>query len=295
MNNSLSLIELAPVFSNVKKCVQFLCRRNLLKQDEFCCNQQCSKVMDISLSDREIFQCRLCYRHYSIRNGSFWSKSKLKLTMLLAIVYFFSQDIPVTQCVKLLIGNVTKKSVIQWYNYCRDVTSTFFARNRIIFDQVVVHCDESFIGGKRKYNRGRVPNVQPRWVFGIIDNVNHKCFIQFVAKRDINTIIPIITRHVRPGCTINTDGAKIYKHLDYMNYTHNSVNHKDNYVDPVTGHHSNWVENLWSNLKIKLKSIRGSQGNMLDGHDEYMYWYNRKSEGDLFNILLDDISLYYPM
>ena len=51
-----------------------------------------------------------------------------------------------------------------------------------------------------------------------------------------------------------------------MNYTHNSVNHKDNYVDPVTGHHSNWVENLWSNLKIKLKSIRGSQGNMLDGH-----------------------------
>ena len=84
-----------------------------------------------------------------------------------------------------------------------------------------------------------------------------------------------------------------------MNYMHNSVNHKDNYVDPVTGHHSNWVENLWSNLKIKLKSIRGSQGNMLDAHvDEYMYRYNHKNEGDLFNILLTksgDISLYYPV
>ena len=201
---------------------------------------------------------------------------------------------PVSNCVKMLKREVTKKTVIQWYNYCRDIMTTHFVHNPVTFNGVTVHCDESFVGGKRKYNRGRVPQVQQRWVFGIIDNLNHKCYIEFVRKRDINTIIPIITRHVRPGCTINTDGAKVYKHLDFMNYTRNFVNHKDFYVDPITGVHSNWIENLWSNLKIKLKSLRGSQDNMLDGHiDEYIYRYNRKNEGNFFEMLLDDIALYY--
>ena len=171
-----------------------------------------------------------------------------------------------------------------------------FCKKPSEINNVTVHCDESFVGGKHKYNRGRIPRVQTRWIFGIIDNLNHKCYIEFVQKRDVNTIIPIITRHVANGCTINTDGAKVYKHLDYMNYVHNSVVHKNHYVDPITGHHSNWIENLWANLKIKLKSLRGSQGHMLDGHiDEYMYKYNRKNEGDLFTILLQDIALFYPI
>lgn len=51
-------------------------------------------------------------------------------------------------------GNVSKKSVIQWYNYCRDIATTYFARNPVRFNNVTVHCDESFVGGKHKYNRG---------------------------------------------------------------------------------------------------------------------------------------------
>ena len=84
-------------------------------------------------------------------------------------------------------------------------------------------------------------------------------------------IIPIITCHVRPGCTINSDGAKVYKTLSTMNYTHNIVIHKEHFVNPDNGSHSNWIENIWGNLKIKLKSIRGCQNVMLDGHlDEYI-------------------------
>ena len=67
-----------------------------------------------------------------------------------------------------------------------------------------------------------------------------------------------------------------------MNYTHKFCIHERQYVSR-DGTHSNWIENFWSNLKIKLKSKRGSQGRMLDGHlDEYMYRYNRKEEGDIF-------------
>ena len=66
-----------------------------------------------------------------------------------------------------------------------------------------------------------------------------------------------------PGCVINTDGARVYNALNNMNYTHNVVKHKDHFVDPNTGHHTNWIEGFWGNLKMKIKSIRGSRGTML--------------------------------
>ena len=44
---------------------------------------------------------------------------------------------------------------------------------------------------------------------------------------------------------------------------------------------------------MKLKSIRGSQKTMTDGHlDEYLYRYNRKREGSVFNLLLEDIAKF---
>ena len=101
---------------------------------------------------------------------------------------------------------------------------------------------------------------------------------------------------MRPGCVINTDGAKVYKKLDSMNYVHNVCMHKEHFVNPQTGEHSNWIENFWSNLKIKLKALRGSQNNMLDAQiDEYLYRYNRKNEGSIFNLLIHDISVYFPI
>ena len=290
-------LDVSHLFTNVREWITFMRGRNLLVQDLFCCRQICSKVHDSNTSDKEMFQCNICKRRQSIRIRSFWSKSKLPLTILMAILYFFSQDLSVSQCKKLLNKHVSKVSIIQWYNYFRDLMTTYMARNPVRFNNnTTVHCDESFIGGKRKYNRGRVPAVTPRFVFGIIDNTAHKAVVEFVPRRDAANIIPIITRHVPPGCQINTDGANVYKQLRFMNYTHRFCIHNHRYVDPITGIHSNWIENFWANLKIKLKSLRGSQGNMLDGHlDEYLYRYNRKNDGEMFDNLLSDISNLYPV
>ena len=39
----------------------------------------------------------------------------------------------------------------------------------------MVHVDETFIGGKCKYGRGH-NLAEPKWLFGIVDRANHKCF-----------------------------------------------------------------------------------------------------------------------
>ena len=296
MNNNLDIFDLAPVIGNVCICIEFLHGRNLLLNDLFCCGVQCSKVTDISISDKQIFQCNVCKKRQSIRTGSFWSKSKLPLITLVSILYFFAQDLTISQTHKLMKNHVSEKSIIEWYNYFRDLTTTYFENNPVRFDNnSTVHCDETFIGCKRKYGKGRVfPRNKKRILFGIIDNTKHKEFIEFIPKSNHPSIIPIITRHVPPGCTINTDGASVYKVLGrHMNYNHNFVIHKREYVT-ADGIHSNWIEKFWSNLKAKLKSIRGSQGSMVDGHlDEYLYRYNRRNKGSMFELLLQDIAHFY--
>ena len=289
-----SILDIAPLLADTKTCINFLRGRNLLLADYICCRNPCSKVMNIQVTDKEIFQCNFCRRRYSIRTGSFWAKSKLQLTVLVGICYFFSVGSTVTDVQKFLHNRVSKVSIIQWFNYFRDVMTTFLNNNPIRFENVTVHIDETCIGGKRKYNRGRIPKVKPRWLLGIVDKENHKVLVEFIDRRDFLSIIPIITRHVRPGCTINTDGAKVYQKLSTMNYIHQFCIHKEHFVNPANGVHSNWIENIWGNLKIKLKSLRGSQNKMLDGHiDEFMYRYNRKNEGPMFNLLLTDIANYY--
>ena len=123
-----------------------------------------------------------------------------------------------------------------------------------------------------------------------------KYFCSLSRKGTHINIIPLISRAVPPGSTIHTDGANVYKTLGrHMRYNHNFVVHKTEYVT-AEGIHTNWIENVWSNLKIKLKSLRGSQGTMLDGHiDEYQYRYNRKNEGGIFELMLQDIANFYPV
>ena len=106
----LDIFDVANLFQNVKQCIQFLRGRNLLLADFFCCNQIASKMMDVSLSDKEIFQCKTCGKRTSIRKGSFWTKSKLPLTVLLALLYFFCQDLSVCETEKLMKKMCEKES-----------------------------------------------------------------------------------------------------------------------------------------------------------------------------------------
>ena len=291
------ILGLRPIIQDVSKTITFLRGRNLLLADFICCQMPCSKVMDFSLSDKQIFQCKTCRRRYSIRTQSFWSKSKIALNILLAMLFFFAEGLTVTECKKMLKNQISMKSVVQWYNYFRDICTCHFSNNPVIFGpNSLVHVNETAIGGKRKYARGRVPQTKTTWLFGIISIQEHKAYVEFVEKRDFIHIIPLITRHIRPGATINSDEAKVYKTLDSMNYVHNTVIHKENFVDPQSGAHTNSIKNFWSYLKYHLKIVKGSQKSMTDGHvDEFLYRFNRRDEGQIFELLLNDIALYYPI
>ena len=48
-------------------------------------------------------------------------------------------------------------------------------------------------------------------------------------------------------------------------HIHQSVNHTRNFVGPLTGAHTNRVENFWKNVKMKLKSMSGTDRELISG------------------------------
>ena len=65
-----------------RECGDYMSRKGLLKRDFFVVVMYVVKLW-MDGSDKEIFQYAHCHRRYSIRQGSFWSGSKLPLTLLL--------------------------------------------------------------------------------------------------------------------------------------------------------------------------------------------------------------------
>ncbi|KCZ77322.1 hypothetical protein H311_01669, partial [Anncaliia algerae PRA109] len=98
---------------------------------------------------------------------SFFENSKLNLKTLTSLLFFWAHEIPVKTIVPWL--KISKDSVVQWFQYFREVCSQKLIKNPIYFggENNVVQLDESkFL--KLKHNRGFATNNlrEKIWVFG---------------------------------------------------------------------------------------------------------------------------------
>ncbi|GAA53179.1 hypothetical protein CLF_109714 [Clonorchis sinensis] len=55
----------------------------------------------------------------------------------------------------------------------------------------------------------------------------------------------------------------IEKMID-MNYTHETINHTENFVDPTTGTHTQTIESLWHVYKMQNKHQCGTHRSLVD-------------------------------
>ena len=145
---------------------------------------------------------------------------------------------------------------------------------------VIVQIDECFFAGKRKYNVGRVRGIAEPWVLGIIDTATKKVCMFQVPNRTRATLHGHIVRYVAPGSVIVTDCWAAYYTLDTipgLNYTHETVNHTTNFVNPLTGFHTQEIEGFWSHAKAAWKASRGYGETVRTAYlDEIQWrWNNR--------------------
>jgi len=111
---------------------------------------------------------------------------------------------------------------------------------------IVVEIDESKFG-QSKYGQGR--EVHGIWLLGGIESISKNKFVWPVEQRDAGTLIPLIQRFILPGSIIHSDCWKAYSSLNTLGYTHRTVNHSENFLDPVTHVQTQNIERFWRDLK----------------------------------------------
>ena len=120
-----------------------------------------------------------------------------------------------------------------------------------------------------------------------------------VGDRSAATLIPVITQHILPGTTIVSDLWRAYNRIPTipgMNYVHETVNHSENFVDPITGANTQRIERCWKSAKERNKRHNGTHRQMLDSYMcEYM-WRQRVKVvgGNAFDTILIDVVAFWP-
>ncbi|XP_071152157.1 uncharacterized protein [Mytilus edulis] len=269
-----------------------------------CCTKPMELVARPTTSDGFGWRCtnQRCQKRHTyrtIRTGSFFEKSKVTLNKWLYAIYLWSQESKVNTVVKQV--DIGEKTVIQMYQYLRDVCSTKLLNTPIELGGpgVVVQIDESLFNHKSKYNRGRRPKKE-LWVFGLADTSFKPAitYMELVEKRDAATLLPIIEKAVKPGTIIYSDQWKAYCNIQRdLQLEHATVNHSVNFVDPETGVHTQAIESYWAKAKYKFKVMKGVSSDLLPNYLDERMWRDRwgSSKDNIFTNILAHISEQYPV
>ena len=270
------------------------------------------------VSDGESWWCPRCKTQKSIRDGSFFSKSRITLQNWLLIMYWWARQFPVTDTAE--DAQVEEKTAIDVYQWLREVCSTRLIRDGPAIlggAGVVVQVDESLFRHKPKVilqhilvelrevcihsqnHRGRATSREI-WVFGMVDTSHTPGlgYMEIVPRRDAATLLPIIQAHTAPNTIIHSDQWAAYNGISAVApVTHQVVNHSLHFVDPTTGVHTQNMESYWNRVKGKLKRMRGYLAHQLPSYlDEFM-WRERhgNSAGTAFHQIIQDIRDQYPV
>jgi transposase-like protein len=141
-----------------------------------------------------------------------------------------------------------------------------------------VYDDDDNIDNERNYGF----QIEGRWVVGMahwhskqwqIDN-EIGCETRFfhVERRDAETLLPLIQRHVHDGSIVFTDQWKAYVGLTKIGYAHQTVNHSENMVDPITLVNTQLIESSWRDLRLHIvRQTRNVRNNL----PKYLaeYWW----------------------
>ena len=123
-----------------------------------------------------------------MRSGTFFEASRLPIEKIVWILHSCLQN-PVGKM--MVEAEICNKTAIDRYNFARDVCTQYFIDHPAIIGGpgVKIETDDSKFG-RHKYNRGRV--VDGHWVFGGMQRISGKCFLDEVKHRDAATLLPII-------------------------------------------------------------------------------------------------------
>ncbi|XP_067051263.1 uncharacterized protein [Acropora muricata] len=286
---------------DVREMMTWLQRRGLLANPLRCgdCNQ------DMVLSARNEdhvdgyqWRCSGCRKRRSLRcNSIFAELPRLAMGKILLFLYLWSSDEKQANVARML--EINPSQISRMCQLARDVVSWDLQQRPIVpfGAPFVAKVDESKFNHKPKANRGRRA-LRENWVFGVVCTAYSPArgYFEVVDRRDRDTLMPILQRVLLPGTEVHSDDWGAYFNMPAHApnvQTHRVVVHTANFVDPVTGVHTQEVESAWARLKYKVKMRKGVRHYDLQSFLNEHMWRDWRGENDVFTNFLQVLSRYY--
>ena len=149
----MSILELGPIiFGGTPGIIAYLRRKKLLSSHKDCsaCGIPMREVKRRDVTDGVSWWCPQCKTRKSIRDKSFFSKSRLPLLKWLLMFYLWAWQHPVSDAADQI--NIDRQTAIDIYQWLREVCSQSLIQTRIVLGGpgTIVHVDESLFRHKPK-------------------------------------------------------------------------------------------------------------------------------------------------
>ena len=282
--------DLRDIFTNEDFAFNFAFTNNLIDNTKICSNDHEETYMVLNKSEKMrqkmIWRCNKCNKTCSILKGSIFYHSKLPISKVLFIIYMWAHEFSIKKASHE--SSISEHTISSIYRQIQGSILTIISTencSQIGGPEFNVEIDETLLT-KRKYNQGRI--VPENWVFGGICRETNEFFIESVPDRKGETLLDCITKNIRIGTNIISDKWSGYNGLDReplpQQYTHESVNHKENFVDPETGANTQKMERFWRDFKTKKDISQGIQRKDIESYITEYKWRksNKLSKKDIF-------------
>lgn len=140
------------------------------------------------------------------------------------------------------------------------------------------------------------PNTQSL-VFGGVEVGSKKVLLKVVSNRKRATLLPLILSHVKSRSTIVTDEHKTYHILSQLpQFSHYRVNHKENYVDPTSGKHTQKIESTWQKFKDRVvkRAFGVSRKHLQSYLDRHVWLFSFGNRREVLYNFWSQVSEFYP-
>ncbi len=276
-----TLIEAIRYFADQDVCNEFVA---MLRWPDGPVCPSCEGREYSYLSTRRLWKCKTCKRQYSVKVGTIFEDSPIKLDQWLAAIWMVANSKNGISSHELgrSIG-LTQKSA--WFVLHR-IRLAMQTGSFNKFDGEV-EVDEAFIGGKA---RNMHKDVRARRITGtggkdkaiVAGSLQRggRVHAEVVDDTTRRTLHGHVRENVEGGATVYTDAHRAYSGLDY-DYAHKTVDHAEEYVCGQV--HTNGIENFWSLLK---RGLHGTYVSVQPFHlfrylDERMFTFNERDLSDL--------------
>ena len=272
--------SLNDIFTNEEACIEFLFLYEILYS-----LPKCLKCRKKTYRNKILWKCKdyNCNWSISIYKDSIFTQSKLPAHRTMFVFYLW-----LAKCSSSSIELVTGHSSATISSILATLHNMIYfniTENRVKIggEGIIVEIDESKFG-KRKYNRGH--KVDGVWIVGGVERTTlRRIFAEPVADRSPETLLKVIQDNIEPGSIIYSDLWRGYNDISRcLDMQHLTVNHSVNFVDPVTGVHTNMIEGSWNGIKIGIPARNYKKGKV-ENHIAEFIW-KRQNENDLWNAFL---------